>query len=482
MKLYIKRLSLGLALLFSLPAVAGNNFWDGVIRQMMKNSKNLKITAVKGTPKAISFRGVIDIPSSLVLNSYSGVIHASAAQLVIDNGLVCNYSPASSTIHFNRIYILKNCSNYSRAGDDIVVNSKVEVRLNYASNSNSSITASIKVNRRDQPQYGVDIPINGTEGQILMHNGEAWVAADVSELELPDLAGEPGPQGEQGAIGPQGPAGANGVTGAQGLKGDKGDKGEKGDQGLAGAAGAAGPQGPIGPTGAVGPTGAAGAVGPQGPAGLAGATGVTGAQGSKGDKGDQGVAGITGSQGPQGPKGDAGEMGLPGAPGATGAQGTKGDKGDKGDRGLSEIAYLRDQRAAGTHGGSCLANTWNVRPLNILGGDTGSISLENNRFTLQPGKYFIEIQAPAYMVGFHQAKLVVIDTGEDILYGSTMVSHPTNPSVTHSVINGEIIVAITSTFEIRHRCSNEKVGVGLGSGTAFGTPEVYTQVKVMKKQ
>lgn len=118
----------------------------------------------------------------------------------------------------------------------------------------------------------------------------------------------------------------------------------------------------------------------------------------------------------------------------------------------------------------------------MIGGDNAFISLANNRFVLLPGKYFIEVQAPGYMNGFHQAKLKVLETNEDIMYGTTMVSHPTSPSVTLSVISGEIIVAATSTFEIQHRCSNDRMNVGFGQAANFGGAEVYTQVKIIKKQ
>src|SRR5690606_4464419 len=171
--------------------------------------------------------------------------------------------------------------------------------------------------------------------------------------------------------------------------------------------------------------------------------GDTGPQGPKGDRGEPGLPGIAGPIGPQGPKGDQGEPGLPGPQGPQGPAGPKGDKGDKGEkgeRGLSEIAYLRDEKPSGTMGGSCNANGWQQRELNVLGGDTDFITLSNSRFTLKPGKYFIEIQAPAYMVGYHQAKLVVTNTGADALIGTSNVAHPSYGVTNYSTIMGEIIV------------------------------------------
>ncbi|HXH76326.1 MAG TPA: hypothetical protein VNJ08_15250 [Bacteriovoracaceae bacterium] len=544
MNVYAKSLLLA-SLITTVPAYAGNshNLWEGLIKQVHKKGKLLRLTSSKETkpvhkitPKVVSFRGTIQIPAYLDLVRGDGVASSSAGQILVDGQIVCNYSPRSN----GRKYSFQNCSDGTTPRDQVRVQNKIELRLNHSSGDTAILSASVYVVEKEDVEYGLVFPyINPSEGQILMYNGEAWVAADPSELDLKGMQGEPGAQGAQGAQGPQGPqgpagengqngmAGATGPQGPAGAKGDKGDNGLAGAQGPSGAAGSAGPQGPQGlqgpkgDKGDAGVAGAAGAVGPQGPQGLQGAkgdkgdqgiAGIAGAAGAKGDKGDQGIAGpagaqgtagadgarglqgpkgdqgVAGPQGLQGIKGDKGDAGVAGIDGANGlqgpqgSQGLKGDKGDKGERGLSEIAYLRDQRSSGTHGGTCSAGVWSQRALNVLGGDVSFIGLAGNRFQLQAGTYFIEIQAPGYANGVHQAKLKVIETNEDVMFGSTMISHPTSGSVTQSVISGEIIVSAVSTFEIQHRCSNEKLNIGFGQGANFGSPEVYTQVKITKKQ
>jgi hypothetical protein len=187
--------------------------------------------------------------------------------------------------------------------------------------------------------------------------------------------------------------------------------------------------------------------------------------------------------GVQGLQGPAGADGLPGSQGAQGPTGAQGVKGDKGDRGLSEIAYLRDEKVSGTQGGTCTAAaSWTQRALSFLGGDISFISLSANRFVLQPGRYFIEVQAPGYAVNGHQAKLKVIESGSDVLIGSTAFSLSTAASVSHSLISGEVVVSSASTFEIQHRCQTDKANTGFGIAANFGTTEVYTQVKIIKKQ
>ena len=149
---------------------------------------------------------------------------------------------------------------------------------------------------------------------------------------------------------------------------------------------------------------------------------------------------------------------------------------------MSEIAYLRDERASGSSGGSCNAGVWATRVLNALGGNNSFVSLSNNRFKLIPGKYFIEIHAPAFQVAMSQAKLRVVETGEDVLIGSSAYSHITSPSMSHSVIQGELIVSQESSFEILQTCASTRNNTGFGAGGGFGTKEIYTQVKIIKTE
>lgn len=456
-------------------ASAGNDSWSGLIKRLAGKHRDLYLTStrettpsIKVTPKLISFNGRIQIPSYLRLSFGSGHVHSSAAQLIIDGSITCSYSPRS---HHSSYYYFSNCSESSRAGEGLEVQNKIELKLNQASSSKAVLVASVRVLRVDETEYGVVFPwLSAEEGQVLVYNGEAWVPTDVSEIlgeQGEGSVGPQGPQGPQGVAGPQGPAGA---------AGEKGDKGEKGDQGIAGIPGAIGPQGPAGANGAPGSIGATGA---QGPRGEQGPQGLTGPQGPKGDPG---FSGANGAQGPAGAVGPQGLPGIAGPQGPAGSDGAVGPRGDKGDRGLSEIAYLRDEKASGQAGGSCVINTWNTRELNVLGGDTDFITMANNRFTLQPGKYFIEVHAPSYGANLHQAKIKVIETNTDVIFGSTGLSHPTSPSISQSIVSGELIVSVASTFEVQHRCSITKTSIGLGIPSGFGTVEIYTQVKIIKKQ
>ena len=306
--------------------------------------------------------------------------------------------------------------------------------------------------------------------------------------------------------------------GPQGLKGDKGDKGDTG---------AVGPQGPQGVAGA---DGAAGPMGPQGVAGADGAAGPMGPQGLKGDKGDKGDTGAVGPQGPQGVAGPMGPQGL---------QGIAGEKGDKGEdatvsltagngivagtgangeiestgtiavnvgtsagqipqldsagklpasvipdsqaaSGSSvKIAYIKDVKPSGTHGGDCTAGAWNTRDLNSYQGEAfGSVS--GNRIALAPGKYLFEVVAPAYLDNIHKARLFNATTGATLLVGTAGRSHTSYGGVNPSFIQGEVVLTAGAEVEVQHRCSASRTIVGFGVAANFGVDEVYTHVKIIK--
>ena len=354
--------------------------------------------------------------------------------------------------------------------------------------------------------------------------------------------GPQGPVGEIGPQGPQGIEGIAGVMGPQGPQGPVGIAGPMGPQGPQGLVGPQGPQGPQGEAGLQGPKGAQGPQGDPGLDGVAGAAGPQGPQGPQGLKGDKGDKGDTGAQGPQGVAGADGIQGPQGPTGATGAQGPQGIqglKGDKGDSGVTEIqvgvgivagsgangaitaadalsvnvgtgsgqipqldsngklpasvlpaapaasagvkvAYIKDVKANGVHGGGCTAGVWITRDLNNFSGDGSIATLAANKFTLQPGKYSVEAMAPTYLDNVHKAILFNVTTGATEIAGTTGRSHTTAGGVNNSFIEGVVTVAAPTEFEIRHRCTVTKDIIGFGLAADFGEEEVYTQVKIMK--
>jgi hypothetical protein len=235
-----------------------------------------------------------------------------------------------------------------------------------------------------------------------------------------------------------------------------------------------------------------------------------------------GPAGPIGPQGPQGPQGERGLQGEPGkdatvslsagagivagteAGGKIGSTGTIAvnvgtaagqipqldangklpasvvPEQDGGSGDAWEVAFIKDVRPNGTHGGDCISGDWRQRVLNTLDTSGDFVALANNQFTLQPGTYQIEVVAPTYLDNIHKAILRNASDGSVSLVGSTGRTHINYGGMNSSFINGALEVTAATTFEIQHRCSSDRTIVGFGLAANFGVEEVYTQVKITK--
>ena len=148
-----------------------------------------------------------------------------------------------------------------------------------------------------------------------------------------------------------------------------------------------------------------------------------------------------------------------------------------------KTAYIKDVKASGTNGGTFTSGAWQTRDLNTLEGDTGFVSLSGNQFTLQPGKYEIEVSAPAFSVARHKAKLVRDPSGTpvDAIVGSSELANAAgNQHTTSSVIKGSITLTTSSVYEVQHQCETTRATNGFGQSTSFGVDEVFTQISIKK--
>ena len=142
-------------------------------------------------------------------------------------------------------------------------------------------------------------------------------------------------------------------------------------------------------------------------------------------------------------------------------------------------AYVKDEKASTTHGGTFTSGAYRTRDLNVLSGDTTFVSLSANQFTLGSGTYDIVIHPPAVNVNLNKAKLRNITDSTDDLIGTAAQSQTSN-STDYSLIQGRLVLTSSKTFEVQHRCSTTVASTGFGTASSFGEVEVYTQVKITK--
>lgn len=154
----------------------------------------------------------------------------------------------------------------------------------------------------------------------------------------------------------------------------------------------------------------------------------------------------------------------------------------------TRVAYVKDVKANNTSGGSSTSGSYQTRTLNTLEGDTSFISLASNQFTLQPGTYYIEAEAPfiAPDAGscISKIKLRNITGATDVIIGQTGYVGPVSGAGENdgnsTALMGEFSITSATVFEIQQRVSASRATSGYGGPANFGDSEVYTQVKIEK--
>lgn len=147
---------------------------------------------------------------------------------------------------------------------------------------------------------------------------------------------------------------------------------------------------------------------------------------------------------------------------------------------VQQTCYIKDVKATTTDGGTFTSGAWQTRDLNDLSGDTGWVSLSSNQFTLDAGKYEIEVCVPAVDVDYHQAVIYNITDSTFDVIGTSAGIGTSSVFTSTSDIKDQIEISSSKTYEIQHRCSSTKSTLGFGSANSFGQDEVYTQVKITK--
>lgn len=142
---------------------------------------------------------------------------------------------------------------------------------------------------------------------------------------------------------------------------------------------------------------------------------------------------------------------------------------------------VEEQQVSGTDGGTFTSGADQVRVLNTLVRNAGTLaSLATNQVTLPIGNYYVKWDAPAFLVDVHQTFLYNVTGAAEIKRGMT-VHAPTGSGSGFSVSSGSAYfsLAAASALELRHRASTTRATDGFGRAGSFGT-EVYTRVEIWR--
>lgn len=143
-------------------------------------------------------------------------------------------------------------------------------------------------------------------------------------------------------------------------------------------------------------------------------------------------------------------------------------------------AYLRDEKAANTGGGTFTSGAWRTRDLNTETDPDGIVTLASNQFTVAAGTYNIYVRAPAYSTtgARHKAKLWDDTNSADLIIGSSAYIGADDQS--DSIVMGQIILEESTDLEVQHQTQTTEATLGFGVQSNFGVAEVYTEVWIEK--
>ena len=141
-----------------------------------------------------------------------------------------------------------------------------------------------------------------------------------------------------------------------------------------------------------------------------------------------------------------------------------------------DYILVRDEKAAGTDGGTFTSGSFQTRTINTEVSDTGGhCSISANQITLAAGTYECRIEAPAYFCNQHTAVLYNIsDTVNELIGSAARAGASGDSDMAPSIIVGKFTIASSKIFEVRHRCETTRASDGFGNASNFGVVEIYT--------
>lgn len=149
---------------------------------------------------------------------------------------------------------------------------------------------------------------------------------------------------------------------------------------------------------------------------------------------------------------------------------------------FNAYAYLRDEKTAGTNGGTFTNGAWRTRDLNTEVFDPdGIVSLSANQFTLGAATYLIKARAPAWGVDRHQLRLRDITNTADLAYGNSVYSANPTGVQGDAWLHARVTLAGTTAIELQHQCETTVATNGMGVATNWSIINIYAEVRIYRE-
>lgn len=145
------------------------------------------------------------------------------------------------------------------------------------------------------------------------------------------------------------------------------------------------------------------------------------------------------------------------------------------------LLHVRDEKAAGSYGGSSSASTWHTRTLNtVLVNEISGAALASNQVTLPGGDYYVEACAPSLGGNGHTARLYNVTDGAVLLEGGNAYNDGSLTDSGQARVSGRFGLAGEKVIELRHFTINAHATNGLGQRMNAGLVEVFSDLKIWK--
>ena len=147
----------------------------------------------------------------------------------------------------------------------------------------------------------------------------------------------------------------------------------------------------------------------------------------------------------------------------------------------SQLLHVRDEKSAGTDGGSSTGGSVQTRDLNtVVTNEITGASLGSNQITLPSGTYYIEAYTHGYACNKHRLFLYNTTDSSYTIMGSTGYARTSNAHQTESKLMGRFTIAAQKVFDLRQYFGSTQSGSGMGVSEDQSRTEYYANAQIWK--
>ena len=147
----------------------------------------------------------------------------------------------------------------------------------------------------------------------------------------------------------------------------------------------------------------------------------------------------------------------------------------------NQLLHVRDEKTAGTDGGSSVIGSFLKRDLNTtLTNEITGATLTSSVISLPAGTYYAEALSPFFNTNDTVIKLRDTTNSADLLVGNGYNFGTAGDTKGDLRLLGRFTLAGTVNIELQYQCSTANATDGLGDGTNFGLACVFSDVRIWK--